>query len=117
MFGPPGPRCRAEAPAIPRSNQPRRCASQEFDAFRGQLAAKLIAHGANMNRFKVKLFSSGLWKKQDYVSVEAPDPKTAAEFLSGLKLIDKGPPGRLVALVRPDFVLSGASAMAFYAAA
>jgi hypothetical protein len=68
-----------------------------------------------MNRFKVKLFSSGLWKKQDYVSVEAPDPKTAAEFLSGLKLVDKGPPGLLVALVRPELLRSGSSPIAFYA--
>jgi hypothetical protein len=70
-----------------------------------------------MNRFKVKLFSSGLWKKQDYVSVEAPDPKTAAEFLSGLKLVDKGPPGLLVALVRPELLRTGSSAIAFYAGA
>lgn len=70
-----------------------------------------------MNRFKVKLFSSGPWKKQDYVSVEAPDPKTAAEFLSGLKLVEKGPPGLLVALVLPEFIRAGNAAMAFYAGA
>ena len=68
-----------------------------------------------MNRFKVKLFSSGLWKKQDYVSVEAPDPKAAAEFLCRIKLVEKGPPGRLAALVRPELVRSGSSAIAFYA--
>jgi hypothetical protein len=91
--------------------------SLEFDAFRDQRPAKLSLPEANMNRFKVKLFSSGLWKKQDYVSVEAPTPKAAAEFLTGLKLVDKGPPGLLVALVLPEFIRTGTSAVAFYAGA
>jgi hypothetical protein len=69
-----------------------------------------------MKRFKVKLFSRGLWRRDDYVNVEAPDPKAAAEFLAGVSLVDRGPPGRLVALVRSELVASGSPAIAFYAA-